>query len=264
MVGRDVLENWLHRYLLVPGLGDYTENGLQLAGKDEINRLSTAVSINLEVIERAISARSDAILVHHGLFWNNEERSIRGYRYRRMKRLIENDINVYAYHLPLDYHRDISHNRLILESIHADSIEDPETFLRKRLHGDPVSARIPGGGLVGVFDTEVRFNDLVDRINGALQVRAQSFHFGAERIKTLFVISGAGRNELEHVLGLGVDAFLTGDAKESTPYIVKEEGFNYIYAGHYSTERLGIVKLGEKIREEFGIAVHFIDIENRL
>lgn len=272
MVNRDVLEDWLNRYLFVPGLRDYTENGLQLAGKDEIHRLSTAVSISLEVIERAIANRSDAIVVHHGLFWNNEDRSIRGYRYRRLKKLIEHDINVFAYHLPLDFHRDISHNRLILEAIEADTIEEPETFAQKRgtgvpagdPAGVPVRGRVPDCGLVGIFNNVVRFDDLVDRINTALQVRVQSFHFGSDLIRTIFVISGAGRNELDRVLELGVDAFLTGDAKESTPYIVKEAGFNYVYAGHYNTERFGIVKLGEKIHEEFGIVVNFIDIENLL
>jgi len=264
MVDRDVLESWLNTYLIAPGIRDYTENGLQVAGKKDIGRMVTAVSINLEVIERAIAESADAVLVHHGLFWNNDERSLRGYRRQRIKRILEHDINVYAYHLPLDFHHEIGHNRLILKAIEADSIEDPEAFLKKRLSVEDAKARVPAGGLVGIFKDAVWFNDLVERVNRSLRTDTRYFQFGAEHIKTLFVVSGAGRNELDRVLELGVDAFLTGDAKESTPYIVKEAGFNYIYAGHYSTERLGVIELGNRIQEAFDIEVRFIDVINPL
>jgi len=264
MVRRDVLEKWLNAYLIAPGVRDYTENGLQVAGKTDICRIATAVSINMEVIERVIAEGADAVLVHHGLFWNNDERSLRGYRRQRIKRILQHDINVYAYHLPLDFHHEISHNRLILKAIGADSIEDPETFLRKKPGVEDVQTRVPGGGLVGIFKDAVGFNDLVERVNHTLRTDARYFHFGSEHIETLFVVSGAGRNELDCVLELGVDAFLTGDAKESTPYVVKEAGFNYIYAGHYSTERLGVIELGNRIQDVFDIEVHFIDVENPL
>jgi len=264
MVRRDVLENWLNAYLVAPGVRDYTENGLQVAGKMDISRIVAAVSINLEVIERAIAEGADAVLVHHGLFWNNDERSLRGYRRQRIKRILEHDINVYAYHLPLDFHHEISHNRLILKAVGADSIEGPETFLRKKLGTEDVQTRVPAGGLVGIFKDAVGFNDLVERVNRMLRADTRCFHFGSERVETLFVVSGAGRNELDRVLELGVDAFLTGDAKESTPYIVKEAGFNYLYAGHYSTERLGVIELGNRIQEVFDIDVRFIDVANPL
>ncbi len=264
MVKRDILENWLAEYLFIPGIRDYTENGLQVAGKTDISRMVTAVSINLEVIERAIAGNADAVLVHHGLFWNSEERSLKGYRRERFKRILEHDINVYAYHLPLDFHHEISHNRLILKAIDVDNIEDPEKFLRKRLSVENTEARVPAGGLIGIFKDAVGFHDLIDRINRSLRADARYFHFGSEDVKTLFVISGAGRNELDRVLRLGVDAFLTGDAKESTPYIVEEAEFNYIYAGHYSTERLGVLELGNRIRKVFDIDVRFIDVENPL
>jgi len=264
MVKRDVLENWLNTYLDTPVVRDYTENGLQVAGKMDISRMVTAVSINLEVIERAISDSADAVLVHHGLFWNNDERSLRGYRLQRIKRILEHDINVYAYHLPLDFHHEISHNRLILKAIGVDSIEDPEAFLRKKLGIEDVRARVPAGGLVGIFKDAVGFNDLVEKVNRTLSTDTRCFHFGSEYIATLFVVSGAGRNELDRVLELGVDAFLTGDAKENTPYIVKEAGFNYIYAGHYNTERLGVIELGNRIQGAFDIEVRFIDVINPL
>jgi len=264
MVRRDVLENWLNAYLVAPGVRDYTENGLQVAGKMDISRMVAAVSINLEVIERAIAEGADAVLVHHGLFWNNDERSLKGYRRQRIKRILEHDINVYAYHLPLDFHHEISHNRLILKVIGADSIEDPETFLRKKPGIENVQTRVPGGGLVGLFKDAVGFTDLVERVNRTLRADTRCFHFGSEYVETLFVVSGAGRNELDRVLELGVDAFLTGDVKESTPYVVKEAGFNYIYAGHYSTERLGIIELGKRIQDVFDIDVRFIDVENPL
>lgn len=264
MVTREALEAWLHLYLSVGTVHDALPNGLQIEGKRYIKKIVSAVSINLSIIETAIAAHADALLVHHGLFWKTDDVTLRGYRRERIKRILDHDLNLFAYHLPLDFHPEISHNRLILKSLRADRIEEPEEWLQ-----ESGVSRVPAGGapligLIGIFQKAVALHDLIARINTSLDTEARSFLYGKKQITSLWVISGAGRNELDTVLDFKVDAYLTGDAKESTPYIAREAGTNYIYAGHYNTERPGIISLGKKIEEKFGIEVQFVDITNPL
>jgi dinuclear metal center YbgI/SA1388 family protein len=248
MVTRTTLLDWLNEYLRVSEVGDYTPNGLQIEGKAEIGKIIAAVSINRDVIERAVTENADAILVHHGMFWKNEEAVLVGYRKERVKLILRHDINLIAYHLPLDLHPEIGHNSLILKGIGA-AVEPPEEGSYGRL---------------GSFHPPLGFGELVERVNGTLHTEARYFHHGIESIETVYVVSGAGRNEIDMVTGLGVDAYITGDAKESTPYISRETGMNYIFAGHYNSERLGIIELSKIIADRFGVDTRFIDVENTL
>jgi len=250
MVGRRELEDWLNAFLQVDQISDFIPNGLQIEGSDQIEKLVTAVSINLEVIEAAVREGAQAIMVHHGLFWKNDEPTIRGYRKERFRLLMTHDISLFTYHLPLDFHAEIGHNRLILQGLGAEVAEEPED--RKRI------------GLAGLFHQPVPFEGLIERINRLLGTEAHYFRYGKDAISSMFVISGGGRNELERVLTLDVDAYLTGDARESTKYIAQEAGINYIYAGHYNTEKLGIIELGKRIEKKFAVQVRFVDVENPL
>jgi dinuclear metal center YbgI/SA1388 family protein len=250
VVSRRELESWLNNYLQVGLISDYIPNGLQIEGTVEIGNIITAVSINLEVIEAAVKARAAAIIVHHGLFWKNDEPTIRGYKRKRFKLLLEHDINLFNYHLPLDFHPEIGHNRLILDGLGAELRNTPE--------GERAI------GLTGIFKKTMSFTELVEKVNRILETEAQYFHFGKDQIESLYVISGGGRNELEQVVTMDVDAYLTGDAKESTRYIAEEAGINYIYAGHHNTERLGIIELGKQIEKKYDVKVQFVDVENPL
>jgi dinuclear metal center YbgI/SA1388 family protein len=252
MVTRNELEAWLNGYMN-PGSGsivDFIPNGLQVEGRDRIDAVVTAVSINLEVIRAAVREEAGAIVVHHGLFWKNDEPTIRGYRRERFKLLLGHDISLFTYHLPLDVHPEIGHNRLILEGIGCRVVEEDE-------EGKSI-------GLRGRFDPAIAFEELIERIDGLLGSEARYFRHGGDLIESVFVVSGGGRNELEDVLTKDVDAYITGDAKESTAYVVRESAMNYIYAGHYHTEKLGIAALGQRIEREFDVRVRFIDVENRL
>ena len=253
MLARKTLEKWLNDYLEVDKISDYLPNGLQIEGKDSIGKIVTAVSINLEVVEAALKNKADAIIVHHGMFWKSDESVIRGYRKNRIKKIIENDISLFAYHLPLDLHPEISNNRLILKGLGADGIEDPEDT---NIHHS--------FGLKGVFKSPLSFDELIQNVCDLFGVETRFFHYGTDRVSSLYVVSGAGRNMIDQVLRLGVDAYLTGDAQENTEYVAKEELLNYIYAGHYNTEKPGIKELGEKIKRHFQIDVQFIDIANPL
>ena len=157
----------------------------------------------------------------------------------------------FAYHLPLDLHPEISHNRLILGCLGAG--------VEHRSLGKEYDF-----GLAGVFPEPIGFSELLGRVNRALKTNAGAFHYGPERIRSIFVVSGAGRTLVDKVAALGVDAYLTGDAQESTTYVAREEKLNYIHAGHYNTEKVGIAELGRRISGAFKVEVGFCEIVNPL
>ena len=170
MLDRKILEEWLNDYLEVDKVSDYLPNGLQIEGKASVGKIVTAVSINLEVIEAAVKNKADAIIVHHGMFWKSDETVIRGYRKNRIKKIIENDISLFAYHLPLDLHPEISNNRLILNGLGVDVIEEPEDTKNRSSFG-----------LKGVFQSPMSFDELVHRVNGFFETGARFFHSAAIR-----------------------------------------------------------------------------------
>ena len=249
---RKELECWLNEYLGVGTVSDYLPNGLQVEGTDEISKIITAVSINMEIINNAIQKDAQAIIVHHGFFWRTDEPIITLYRKKRIKALLEKDINLFAYHLPLDLHFEISHNRLILEGIgiENDHIKMPSMGIDY--------------GLIGEFKEPIDFMMLIKRLNKYLETDSKYFNYGKDKVKKVLVVSGAGRTLLDKVINLDVDVYITGDAQENSEYICREMGINYIYAGHYNTEKPGIIALGEKIKEKFNIDVEFVKQNNPL
>ncbi len=253
-IGRKELQDWLNDYMNVNAISDYLPNGLQVEGNELIKRVATAVSINAYVINKALEIGADTIIVHHGLFWKNDDPTITGYRKSRIKSILENNLNLFAFHLPLDLHPEISHNRLILKNIgiEENNIEPP-----------PVGSGVEYG-LIGQYNKELDFNRIVDMLNTYLNTKSKYFKFGKDKIKRVTVVSGAGRTLLDKILYLDTDLYITGDAQENTGYICEEAGFNYIYAGHYNTEKPGIIALGEKLKENFDIEVQFIEHINEL
>jgi dinuclear metal center YbgI/SA1388 family protein len=251
VVDRRELERWLNLYLNVDAVRDSLPNGLQIEGTREVRRIVTAVSISAEVIEKTVRGGADTIIVHHGMFWKNDDPTVKGYRRERLAKLLAADINLFAYHLPLDLHPEISNNRLILQKLGA-------------VVQEAGAGKEYDFGLTGVFPEPIGFRELLDRVNRALNTNAGAFHYGPETVSSIFVVSGAGRTLVDKAAALGVDAYLTGDAQESTGYVAKEEGLNYIHAGHYNTEKAGIAELGKRIARAFGVDVEFCEIANPL
>jgi dinuclear metal center YbgI/SA1388 family protein len=267
VVDRRELEAWLNLYLNVEAVQDSLPNGLQIEGTREVRRILTAVSISAEVIEQAVREGADTIIVHHGMFWKNDDPTVKGYRRTRLAKLLAADINLFAYHLPLDLHPEISHNRLILDYLGAAVADAANAGIAAAGRGTVAGGLSRPGreydfGLEGVFPEPIGFSELLSRINRVLNTNAGAFHYGPELIRSIFVVSGAGRSMVDRVAALGVDAYLTGDAQESTGYVAKEEGLNYIHAGHYNTEKVGVAELGKRIAGAFQIDVGFFEIAN--
>lgn len=244
---RKDLETYLDRYLDVGRFRDYSPNGLQVEGRDYVDRIVTGVTASLELVNAAIAANADAIIVHHGYFWRGEDARLIGARRRRIAKLIENDVNLFGFHLPLDGHLEVGNN----------------VTLAKRL-GFVVEGRFGEQdlGFHGTVDTEITLLGLARRVEERLERKPLVVGDEARAVKRVAWCTGAAQSWFDQALPLGVDVYLTGEVSEHTVHTARENDVAFISAGHHATERYGVQALGEHLAQEFGIQHRFIDIPN--
>lgn len=245
------LEHYLNGLLKPEQIKDFTPNGLQIQGCNNITKVVTGVTASKALIERAISEQADAILVHHGYFWKNESYVIRGMKHDRIKSLLVNDINLFAYHLPLDIHPTLGNNAQLANLFNIEDVAPLEL-------GNPLSVAMQGS-----FKQEWRGEDFAKLINTTLE--RECLHIAPpsnKAIKTIAWCSGGGQGYIELAAEQGIDAFLTGEVSEQTTHIAHEMDIHCFAAGHHATERYGIKALGEHLAKEHGLEVVFIDIDN--
>jgi dinuclear metal center YbgI/SA1388 family protein len=248
-VRRDALVSYLDQYLDSRG-EDYGPNGLQVEGREEIRKVVTGVSACRELFVRAREAGADAVLVHHGLFWEGMPRTLTGFQFRRVAELIRGEMSLLAYHLPLDRHLEVGNNAVAGRQLGLRRIEP------FGLHGGlPL-------GVKGLFPEPVSAAELVDRCRRVYAQEPLAYLAGPESISTLGIISGGGQRELYTAIEEGLDAYVTGEVTEWVMNVARETGIHYLAAGHYATERLGVKALGEHLAGRFGIEVEFIDVPN--
>lgn len=237
--------------LLQPELfSDYCPNGLQIEGRARIGRLVSGVTACRALIEAALERAADAVLVHHGYFWRNEPPTLTGMRRERVRLLMQNDISLICYHLPLDVHPQIGNN----------------VGLAERL-GLIVECDLPGlqpAGIVKVGRLSAALDPGAFRERIALSLGRDPLHIaaGPQRINRVAWCTGAGQAYLESALAAGVDAFITGEVSEPTVHVARENGVHFFGAGHHATERFGVAALGARMAAQFGIWHEFVDIEN--
>ena len=238
--------------LLAPAdFDDYCPNGLQVPGSESVELVATGVSANRTAIERAI-ADHDAgfVLCHHGLFWNGRPRSIDATLRGRLAPLFAADVALAAYHLPLDAHPALGNNALLCDLLGFDRGE------RFAEHGGrPI-------GFVGRSEAGVSRADLIDRIRAGLGRDPLVQGAGPDPIHSLGIVSGGAAGDLRAAIELGLDGFLTGEPTEWAMAEAEEAGVHFIAAGHYATETLGVLALGEALAARFGIAHVFVDVPN--
>ncbi len=248
-VDREALVTYLDQYLDSRGR-DYGPNGLQVEGKAEIRKIVTGVSACQELFVRAREVGADAVLVHHGIFWEGMPRTLTGVQYRRVAELIRADMSLIVYHLPLDRHPELGNNAL---AGHEFGLTDLEPF---GFHdGLPV-------GFKGRFPETIPATELVDRCRRIYAQEPLVFLGGPTAVSTLGIISGAAQRDVYTAIDEGLDAYITGEVSEWVMNVAREAGIHYLAAGHYATERLGIRALGDHVREKFGVEVEFIDVPN--
>lgn len=248
---RNDFETYLNQLLKPEQIKDYAPNGLQIQGCDQITRIVTGVTASQALIDLAIKEKADALLVHHGYFWKNESYVIRGMKHQRIKALLENNINLFAYHLPLDIHPILGNNAQLAKLLGLEVTGPLELE-------NPLSIAIQGQ-----LPKTMSGSDLALLINKKLN--RECLHIAPpqnRKIKTIAWCTGGGQDYIELAAEQGIDAFISGEISEKTTHIAREMDIHFFAAGHHATERYGVKALGEHIAKEHGIEVVFIDIDN--
>lgn len=256
-VSRDDLSEYLFDYLGVAKIKDYCPNGLQVEGKVQIKKIITGVTASLALIEKAIEEKADAILVHHGWFWKNDDSRVVGQLHDRLKLLMSHDINLFAYHLPLDIHPQLGNNAQLAKmmgwTVAKPSKKSPLAILGVMdgliWEGKPAASQKTLGQLARSLASRLGRDPLVV---GNLK----------KPIKRIAWCTGGAQNYIKDASLMKVDAYISGEISESTFHAANEMGVAYIAAGHHATERYGITALGQHLEKTFGLKHQFIDLHN--
>ena len=226
---------------------DYCPNGLQVEGKSEVRKIVTGVTASMALLEAAKQASADLILVHHGYFWRNEDARIVGIKRNRLAFLLKNDLNLIAYHLPLDVHPELGNN----------------VQLARKLNIVPMG--FAGESNIvsyGTLTQPMKLKEFATQLGLALQRTPLIIGDLEKIVSNIAWCTGAAQGYIDIAIELGVDVFISGEISEQTTHQSVESGVSYISAGHHVTERYGIQALGEHLAEKFNISHEFIDINN--
>ena len=250
MISRIECLSYLETILETDKFQDYCPNGLQVAGREQIRTLVTGVTASQELLDAALDLKADTILVHHGYFWRGEDPRVVGVKQRRLKQLLMNDINLIAYHLPLDAHPVMGNNAQLAK------------LLEIEVQGSIQGTGAPEIALYGRIKSSETAVDFAGKISHVLQ-REPLLIKGHDRpIESIGWCSGAAQDYIEQAADLGLDAFMSGEISEQTVHLARELGIHYFAAGHHATERYGVKALGEHLAEKFDLQHQFIDIDN--
>ena len=241
------LNNYLNQLLRPEQFSDYCPNGLQVEGKPDVERIVTGVTASYNLLQAAFNAKADAILVHHGYFWRGEVPSIVGIKKRRIQFLLQHDISLIAYHLPLDAHADYGNNVMLAKQLGL--VATGWTGEKNMI-------------LLAELNESQSLKVFVEMLNSTLNRTAQVIGDMQQKVQKIALCTGAAQGYIEQAAMAGADAYISGEISEPTVHVARETGVSYIAAGHHATERYGIQALGEHLAEKFGLIHTFIDCDN--
>jgi dinuclear metal center YbgI/SA1388 family protein len=245
MVARNQIESYLATLLAVERFKDYGPNGLQVEGRAEVTRLISGVTASRALIDAAIEANADAILVHHGLFWRGQDGRLTGWLAERVKRLMAHGINLFAYHLPLDAHAEFGNNA--------------QLGLQLGLVAD---ARFGEQELGFAAPAALTLDALAQRVQTVLRRAPLVLPGDGRALARIGWCTGGAQGYFEAAIAAGVDAFITGEVSEPQAHLARETGVAFLACGHHATERFGAPAVAAHVAERFGIEHQFIDIDN--
>jgi len=244
---REELDVYLNGVLEPSRFRDYCPNGLQVEGRAEVRRIVCGVTASQALIEAAVAHAADAILVHHGWFWKGEDGRIAGFRKRRLQTLLAHDINLFAYHLPLDAHAEFGNNAQLARRL---GLTPTGRFAEQDI------------GFLGVPPAPSSAQALAERVAAALGRVPLLVGDGAREVRRLAWCSGGAQGYFEQAIQAGADLFISGEISEQTVHLARESGVPYLAAGHHATERYGVMALGAHLAERFGVNCEYVEIEN--
>lgn len=247
-IQRQVLADYLADLLQIKLYQDYSPNGLQVEGRMQIQRIVTGVTACQALLDQAVVLQADAILVHHGYFWKGEAEVITGMKKRRLQTLLQHDINLFGYHLPLDCHPELGNNRQLGELLGLQ----PQL---KAVYPDNLLMQ-------GDLEAPLAASALIERIEQRLGRGIIHCCGHARPIRSVAWCTGGGQRFIDQAAALGVDAFISGEISEPTVHSARELGIDYFALGHHATERYGIQALGEHLAQQFALQHQFIEIDN--
>lgn len=247
MVKINELNHYTQQLMQVERFKDYCPNGLQVEGKSEIYKIVTGVTASMALLEAAAQVNADLVLVHHGYFWKNEDARIIGIKRNRIKFLLQNDLNLMAYHLPLDAH-----------SLFGNNVQ-----LGKILGIAPTDYMGESNLIAyGYLAQPMRLIDFVKYLELTLQRTPLVIGDLQKTVQKIAWCTGAAQGYFDAAIELGADVYISGEISEQTTHQAIESGVSYISAGHHVTERYGVQALGQHLAEKFNLSHEFIDIKN--
>jgi len=244
---RTELVTYLDDLLTIKLIADYGPQGLQIEGREEVNKIAVGVDAAHATIDGALAIGSDMLIVHHGIFWGPPKRIAGAFGYK-VRRFIEADLNLYAAHLALDAHPTLGNNAELCRLLGLAPIGGYFNF-----KGLDV-------GLIAEPTSPVSFQALAARFADALQPPLKVDASGPERVRKVAVCSGDAARSLEEAFDLGCDTLVTGELDYTLAHAAEELGMNVLYGGHYATETLGVQALARHLNEQFGLSWVFIDV----
>lgn len=244
---RNELCAYLDEKLEVARFRDYCPNGLQVEGRLEIQTLVCGVTASQALLDAAVARQADAVLVHHGWFWRGEDGRVTGFRKQRLATLLGHDINLLAYHLPLDAHGEWGNNAQLA-----------------LVAGWQVDGRFAEQdiGFLGHPDADGTASELASRLETTLGRATLLVGDGARPVRRLAWCTGGAQGYFEQAIAAGVDLFVSGEISEQTTHLARESGIPYIAAGHHATERYGVQAVARHLAAGFGLQCHYVEVDN--
>ncbi len=249
MAKRDAILQFLDTYLSVGTIGDASQNGLQVQGRETVNKIIFGVSASLELFKRAEASGADMVITHHGLFWDGPVR-LTGGMHGRVAQLIKNDINFAAYHLPLDLHPVVGNNVRLLQLLGARDIKPFGSY-----HNTVI-------GFKGELKKPMALKDIAVVFGKKCGAECRTADFGPAKIKTIGAVSGGAGYMVNDAIKQGLDLFVTGETSEPAWEWCRESGISFMALGHYNSEKEGVIALAALLAKKFRVRTEFIDIPN--
>ncbi|MBN2343505.1 MAG: Nif3-like dinuclear metal center hexameric protein [Deltaproteobacteria bacterium] len=238
MTNRNDIVSFLDDYLAINQISDKSMNGLQVEGATEITKVALATDAALATYEKASAQHAEMLIVHHGFIWGGI-RYITGRNFEHIKYLINNDLNLYAAHLPLDMHPEVGNNALLANMVGLKRIKP---------FGEYMGTSV---GFAGLLPEPMSLAQLETLYSTKLNTTAQTIAFGPDQISSVAIVSGGGASTLGEAIAKGFDCLITGEGSHDKYHEAREGNIHLMYLGHYKTETCGVIALGDKLKEEF-------------